>query len=72
MPHTAQLKDTAELIARYTKGEAEDWEWSTFEAVEAEAAPVEAVRQEVRQWQQNTPRATPMNGAPLRAWFNCG
>lgn len=47
MPHTAQLKETAELIARYTKGEAEDWEWSTFEAVEAEAAPVEAVRQEV-------------------------
>lgn len=47
MPHTVQLKETAELIARYTKGEAEDWEWSTFEAVEADAAPVEAVRQEV-------------------------
>ncbi len=47
MPHTAQLKETVELITRFVNGEAEDWEWSTFEAVEADAAPVEAMRQEV-------------------------
>lgn len=47
MPHIAQLKETAELINRYTKGEAEDWEWSTFEAVPADAQVVEALRQEV-------------------------
>lgn len=47
MPHAAQLKETAELINRYTKGEAEDWEWSTFEAVPADAQAVEALRQEV-------------------------
>ena len=43
----SELKETAELITRFTKGEAEDWEWSTFEAVEAEQAEVEALRQQV-------------------------
>jgi len=47
MPHHAALKEAAELVSRYTKGEAEDWEWSTFEAVPAEANVVEALRQEV-------------------------
>ncbi len=47
MPHTAALKESAELITRFVKGEAEEWEWSAFEAVPAEMAEVEKLRQEV-------------------------
>jgi protein PhnA len=47
MPHTAQLKETAELITRFTKGEAEEWEWSAFEAVPSDVADLETLRQEV-------------------------
>ena len=47
MPHTSELKETAELITRFVKGEAEDWEWSTFEAVPAEVPALETLRQEV-------------------------
>ena len=47
MSHTAALKETANLITRFTKGEVEDWEWSTFEAVEQDVPALEALRQEV-------------------------
>ena len=43
----ALMKENAELITRFVKGEAEDWEWSAFEAVDAELPEVEALRQEV-------------------------
>jgi protein PhnA len=47
MPHTQELKEVAELAKRFADGETEDWEWSTFEAVPAEASAVEQLRQEV-------------------------
>lgn len=47
MPHSTELKETAELIARFVKGEVQDWEWDTFEAVPSEVAEVERLRQEV-------------------------
>jgi protein PhnA len=46
MPHTTELNESADLITRFTKGEAEDWEWSTFEAVASETPAVETLRQE--------------------------
>lgn len=46
MPHTAELKETAELITRFATGAAEDWEWSTFEAVPADQPAVEDLRQQ--------------------------
>jgi protein PhnA len=42
------LKETAELMVRFVNHEAEDWEWSAFEMVEAEDAAVEGLRQEVQ------------------------
>ena len=59
MLHHAELKETADLIIRFANGEAEDWEWSTFEAVPSEFPEIETLRQQA---QATATKYPPRNG----------
>lgn len=53
------VKEAAGLIRRYVAAQAEDWEWNVFEAVPAEDAQVETLRQQVLAIAQQFPARSP-------------
>lgn len=55
----SQAHEAAQLITRFVKGEAEDWEWGVLVDVPAEQPEVEALRQELLAVAEKNP---PRNG----------